>query len=420
MWTAEQGLGNMKKICLLSPGHIASNPRLVKEANSLVQAGYEVRVVAGDTTSFVRPLDASLLASVRWQCDRVGLGTRPVYIWRKLKQKLARIAFQVGARNITTAMWAHSPMAESLSQVARLPSADLYIAHCLAALPAAAIAAERNQAKLGFDAEDFHVGQLANIPEHKTEIEIRDYIERTILPRCDYLTAASPMIAAAYTERYRVKIESILNVFPLSEAPSKLRSSNQKTKSNKFSLYWFSQTIGRDRGLEAIVRAMAQMSSSVTLYLRGIPAAGYVSELMQIANRLGVGDRIHWLPSAPPAEMARLAAAYDIGLSVEPGKDKNNNLCLGNKIFTYLLAGLPIILSKTPAQEALSHQLAEASIVVDIHNPQAIARAIDSWLTNPAAFETSRAVACQLGQQIYNWDIEQYKFLDFVEKVLKC
>ena len=70
----------MKKICLVSPGHVASNPRLVKEANSLLQAGYEVRVVAGDMVPFVRPLDNALLLSVEWTCDRIGLGTRPVYI----------------------------------------------------------------------------------------------------------------------------------------------------------------------------------------------------------------------------------------------------------------------------------------------------------------------------------------------------
>jgi|GEM_PF-7030127 len=59
----------MKKICLVSPGHVASNPRLVKEANSLLQAGYEVRVVAGDMVPFVRPLDNALLLSVEWTCD---------------------------------------------------------------------------------------------------------------------------------------------------------------------------------------------------------------------------------------------------------------------------------------------------------------------------------------------------------------
>ena len=407
----------MKKICLVSPGHVASNPRLVKEANSLVAAGYDVRVVAGDTAPFVRPLDESLLASVKWTtCDRIGLGTHPVYIWRKLKHKLARIAFQFGLRNIYIAMWAHSPMSDLLSQAASVPSADLYIAHCLAALPAAAIAAERNNAKLSFDVEDFHVGELAEIPENKLEIAIRNYIERTLLPRCCYLTASSPMIASVYRNCYGVSIEPILNVFPLSEAPVKTKEVNSK---KRFSLYWFSQTIGADRGIESIISAIGQMQTPVDLYLRGMPTVGYIDVLIQLAHKEGVIDCLYLLPPVPPADMVQLASDYDIGLSIEPGRDTNNSICLGNKIFTCLLAGLPIILSKTPAQEALSHKLLEASIVIDINDPNAIARTLDTFFSNPTNLELSRAVAWKLGREVYNWDIEQNKFLDVVENALK-
>ena len=307
-------------------------------------------------------------------------------------------------------------MSYLLSQAASVPSADLYIAHCLAALPAAAIAAERNNAKLSFDVEDFHVGELAEIPENKLEIAIRDYIERTLLPRCCYLTASSPMIASVYRNRYGVSIEPILNVFPLSEAPVEIKEVNSE---KRVSLYWFSQTIGADREIESIISAIGQMQTPVDLYLRGMPTVGYIDVLIQLAHKEGVIDCLYLLPPAPPADMVRLASDYDIGLSIEPGRDTNNNICLGNKIFTCLLAGLPIILSKTPAQEALSHKLLEASIVIDINDPNAIARTLDTFFSNPTNLELSRAVAWKLGREVYNWDIEQNKFLDVVENALK-
>ena len=405
----------MKKVCLVSPGHIASNPRLVKEANSLVNAGYDVRVVAGDTAPFVRPLDQSLLSSVTWTCDLVGLGTRPVYIWRKLKQKLARAAFQFGVKNIHIAMWAHSPMSDSLAQAAIAQPADLYIAHCLAALPASAIAAHRHNAKLGFDAEDFHVGELAEISDNKLEIAIRDYIERTLLPSCDYLTAASPMIASAYRERYEVEIEPILNVFPLSEAPIKIEKINRK---ERFSLYWFSQTIGADRGIESIIYAMGQMKTPVDLYLRGMPTVGYTDVLTQLADQVGVSERIHLLPSAPPSDMARLASNYDVGLSIELNQPLNRSICLTNKIFTYLLAGLPVILSKTTAQENLAKELNEAVILIDIDNSLGIAQSLDNFLSDPQKLFNAKAKVYKLVTERYNWDIEQQVFLKNIKKVL--
>ena len=50
----------VERICLVSPGHLSSNPRLVKEADALHEAGYAVRVVAGDVTPSVRHLDNTI------------------------------------------------------------------------------------------------------------------------------------------------------------------------------------------------------------------------------------------------------------------------------------------------------------------------------------------------------------------------
>ncbi len=40
----------------------------------------------------------------------------------------------------------------------------------------------------------------------------------------------------------------------------------------------------------------------------------------------------------------------------------NRRLCLGNKIFTYLAAGVPVLLSATPAQSRLGQDLGAAAI----------------------------------------------------------
>lgn len=404
-----------QRICLVSPGHVASNPRLVKEANALQDAGYQVKVVAGDYMEAIRPLDKILLSQVSWSWVQVNNGSKLSYIIRRLKQEIARKIVNIGwIPNLFIAIWAHSPITMKLAKLAAQESADLYIAHCLAALPAAAIAAKKHNAKLGFDAEDFHVGELIQSTQNQGEIKVRDYIERTLLPHCQHLTAASPKIAAAYTHRYGVSIESILNVFPLSEAP---KSSGTKI-GKEYSLYWFSQTIGTDRGLEAIVQAMSLMKTPVCLYLRGIPAAGYKEELTQLAQKLGIGDRITFLPPAPPSEMAQLAASYDIGLSLEITQPFNRAICLTNKIFTYLLAGIPVLMSSTPAQQDLAEELGEVAVLIDIHQPQDIANKLDKLFSNPQSLKNAQIQAQKLRTERYNWDLEKSQFLKIVEQVL--
>ncbi|MEH2197160.1 glycosyltransferase [Nostoc sp.] len=408
-----------KRVCLVSPGHVSCNPRLLKEANALHNAGFHVRVVAGNYSAEARLLDESILPQAPWPWTQVTLGAKPTYLMRRLWQELARRVATTGWIPLSVAIWAHSPMSTKLAKAAAAESADLYIAHCLAALPAAAFAAQKHHAKLGFDAEDFHIGELTDIPANQTEIRVRDRIERTLLPRCQHLTAASPGIATAYAKRYGVNMEPILNVFPLAEAPATTERQQGDRVGSEPSLYWFSQTIGPGRGLESILHAMGQMQTPVRLHLRGIPIPGYSEQLMQLAQEVGVGDRLHLLPPAPTAQMARLASCHDVGLSLELTQPLNRAICLTNKIFVYLLAGLPILMSLTPAQQEFAKQLGEVALLVNINDSAAVAKTLDNLLSNPAKLEIIRTQAWKFGQKIYNWDVKQQNFLQVVERVLR-
>src|SRR5699024_8713131 len=129
------------------------------------------------------------------------------------------------------------------------------------------------------------------------------------------------------------------------------------------------QTIGLDRGLQTFIHAMARTTARVTLDIRGSNRWGHGDRLMELARELGVADRVSLLPMAPPQEMVRLAVDYDIGLSLETDVSENRRVCLTNKIFTYLLAGVPVLLSDTPAQEALAPELDAAARVVSLADP---------------------------------------------------
>jgi glycosyltransferase involved in cell wall biosynthesis len=149
-----------------------------------------------------------------------------------------------------------------------------------------------------------------------------------------------------------------------------------------------------------------------------MPTVGYTDVLTQLAHQVGVSDRIHVLPSAPPSDMAQLASDYDIGLSIELNQPLNRSICLTNKIFTYLLAGLPVILSKTTAQENLAKELNEAVILIDLDNSLGIAQSLDNFLSDPQKLFNAKAKVCKLVTERYNWDIEQQVFLKNIKKVL--
>jgi glycosyltransferase involved in cell wall biosynthesis len=403
-----------KRVCLVSPGHLASNPRLVKEADALHEAGFAVKLIVGDVNPGVRALDDMILRRAPWPVVKVGLGRRPAYLARRLRQSFGRRAFINGIRVAQVAEWALSPYTGRLARAAAAEPADLYIAHYLDALVAATWAARRYDAKLGFDAEDDHIGELA--AEKQSDAAIRWQIEAELLPRCQHLTASSPGIASAYSQRYGVTMTPILNVFPLAQAPPDPPANRN---GRALSIYWFSQTIGPGRGLECFIKAMGRIRGRVTLSIRGSDYLGYSARLKTLAAEVGMADAISFLPSAPPDEMARLAAQHDVGLASELRTPPNRAICLSNKIFTYLLAGIPVLLSNTPAQCELAAKLGIAGRVVDLANPDSMAAELDTWALSEQTLVAAKFAAWKMAQTRYNWDTEKETFLRSVRKTLQ-
>jgi hypothetical protein len=296
--------------------------------------------------------------------------------------------------------------------------ADLFIAHYPAALPAAANAARKYNALYAYDVEDFHLGDPPEGLAYDAQRRVLRAIEARYLPGAAYVTAASPGIADAYVQAYGIERPTvILNVFPLSQAPPgpTVRGFAEPGPS----VYWFSQTIGPNRGLEYAMQAVGMSAAKPHLYLRGSPAVGFAERLRAIAVEADAVDRLHILPPAPPSEMERLAANYDVGFVGETGHTPNRRIALTNKQFSYLLAGIPIVMSDVPAHCALADGLAAAVRLYRTNDPRTLSEAIDSYLCDPSVLARARSVAFNLGQAKLNWDFEQSKLIFCVHNALK-
>lgn len=409
-------LGKGTAVCLVTSTHVSANPRLVKEAEALAQDGFAVYVVAADVNGALRSFDQAVLENAEWDTSFVRRPAFVMYALLTLLQHACRklLRWQI-CRRLFLASRAHNRLTARFAAAAAKVPARLFIAHNLAALPAAAIAARMQNARFAFDAEDFHTQELTAEQRNAGDQVARGIIERMLLPECAYRSAASPMIAEAYNAEYGVKMTPILNVFALSGAPAQ---PSGEAAMNPRSLYWFSQTIGPGRGLDEILAAIGLMKNPPHVYLRGRPAAGYVEQLMANAQTIGGGATVTLLAPAPPTAMVSLSANYTLGLAIEPGSSPNNLMALSNKLFTYLLAGVPVLLSRTPAHESISRELGAAAIVVDVHDRRATADALERFLDDTRLQHRARGEAWRLGRERFNWESERSIFLAAVTKAL--
>ena len=402
-----------RKVCIVGSGSLSSNPRLLKEADALHEAGYEVVAVACDYTDALRAADDEIVATVPWRVRRVPRPTLGRYTGRLALQAARVLEFLHAEPPLALAAEAYGGPARALRRAVAEVAADLYVAHYVPSLPAAAAAAQRHGAMLAFDAEDFHSGEGTGGAREDVRMAMVRRIEGALLRSCTYVTAASPMIGRAYAEEYGLSSPTtILNVFPISMAPPAVPAARD---TETLRAYWFSQTIGLDRGLQSFIHAMARTRTKVTLDVRGSDRWGHGGTLLTLARGLGLGDRVRLLPLAPPSQMALLASRYDIGLSLETDVTESRSLCLTNKIFTYLLAGVPVLMSDTPAQRGLAPDLGTAAAVVSLSNPDEMAAVLDR-LASDAALASAKQTAAKLGRERYNWDYEKNILLDVVAR----
>lgn len=408
----------MASICLITPGQPSINPRLVKEADALVEAGHEVHVICSHVIGWADEADKKLLVSRGWTCSYVGgeIGSWE-YAWTRLRHGLIRKLFGGSQTGTWISYRALTRVTPELLNAVETYEADLYIAHYVGALAAAVRGASKDHAAVGFDAEDLESAYYHASTGPSGIDGLIEAVERECIGKCCYVTAASPGIAAAYQTRYRITPTTILNVFSLDERPVELR---RTSPSGPMRLYWFSQTIGPERGLEDAIRAMGKLKGhKIQLHLRGRVRSEYWNSLQRLMQESGVESQALVLHAPISSEeMIRAAAEFDVGLALEQPVSFNRDICLTNKIFSYLLAGNAIVGSDTSGQRPIMEQIGRAGFLYAAGDVAALAEGLWLWYNNREELHAARHEAWLWGTRRFNWDLEKKKFVEVVNKIL--
>jgi hypothetical protein len=125
-------------------------------------------------------------------------------------------------------------------------------------------------------------------------------------------------------------------------------------------------------------------------------------------------------PPAPPDAMIDLARASDVGLVLEHGISRNRALCVTNKTFTYILAGLAVAGFDTPGQHDIGVDLGRAAMFVPTGDIGALAGALARWGTDPAALDCAKRTAWAAANRRWHWehDAERGTLYRLVEQAL--
>jgi hypothetical protein len=302
---------------------------------------------------WAQALDKEILANAKWKYIQIGATNKAQW-----KYQISRIRFafyRLLNKKISTSLFAeraHARCYKVLLKAAIKLKADWYIGHNPGAMAIAANAAKKTNAKAGFDFEDYYKGEF--LDSNSIEVKRQVFIENKYIKEFNYLSAASPLIKEIIQNDFpslNIPFITLLNTFSLKEQPVFVKA---KVEDNTLNLFWFSQHVGKNRGLQIICEALKEINDiNIHLTLAG----NCTNELKNYFTGMMVGleRNIHFAGLIPPMSLAKFSAQFDVGLALEPGFSQNNNVALSNKIFTYLLAGNAIILSETAMQKKFNN-----------------------------------------------------------------
>lgn len=401
----------MGSIVIITTGQPSTNPRLVKEAISLKKSGFSVTVIYSFWDDWAELADEEILKSnqtISW--IKVGGTKRKNYLLflvTKIAQKTSSYLVNLFSNNVfIQAQTQYRSFFPALSAAFK-NKADLYIAHNIGALPVAALASKKNNSKFAFDFEDFYRGET-NEEKYLHRINL---LENKFLQKTVYTTAASFLIGIAYKNKY-----NFLNPVVISNVFSKKFSPQNITEYNKNSvlkLFWFSQTVGLNRGLQDIIQAINLVEDSVI----ELTILGKADQqiILQLKNLLKKNQhKIIWHSNVNENELFYLATQFDVGLALEPSFSINNNIALSNKIFTYITVGLAVVVSNTQAQEQFIDENEGIGFKYNIGNFEQLSDILKLYINNPKLLNEHKKNALLLANTKYNWELEEQKLIQLI------
>ena len=179
--------------------------------------------------------------------------------------------------------------------------------------------------------------------------------------------------------------------------------------------------IGRPRHLENLVQAMALVEHRDIAFVLMGRGNGLKKELMRITKSHGLlNRRIFFHEPVPVQHLLSYTASADAGIISYPNLGLNKYYCTPNKLFEFIVAGLPILANDLPE---LNRFVAQQGIGMNLpmNSPEDIARTIDVFFSSDLA--KFRAKAQQIVPH-YTWQIQSQKimelYLRFVNEGRRC
>ena len=323
----------MPKINMFVANQFVNDSRVLKEAVSASKAGFQVQVTALRDHENKLPWN-ELLAELNIK--------RVILITTRILPKNLKFKLLIQYIEYTIIL------------VKEGKTANIIHANDVETLPVAVIIKllSLGKTKILYDAHELetHMDGLFGLLKFLFRIG-----ERCCIPFADSTITVSDSIANWYQKHYKIARPGIVRNIP--EINKMLLDKNKSDLKRKFDLkeadmlFIYQGGLAPGRGIERLLKIFSKVNKDRHIVFMGNGPLS--TEVKQYAE---INHNIHYLPAVPQEDVLAHTTTADIGIYLMENTCLNHYYSLPNKLFEYMLAGLPVIINDLPDQRSIIEQ----------------------------------------------------------------
>lgn len=205
-------------------------------------------------------------------------------------------------------------------------------------------------------------------------------------------------IAKEFQKMYGVNYEIIRNI-------AVLRPLSDVTKKDKFILY--QGAVNEGRCFETLIPAMQWVNCKLIICGDG----NFMNQTQNLVKKYALENKVEFKGKISPDNLRNITRQAYIGITLFENKGLSNYYSLANRFFDYLHAGIPQIGVNFPVYKIINDKRPIA-ILLDDTSAKNVASQLNNLLQNKVLYESLQQ-NCMEVREIFNWQIEEKKLLQF-------
>lgn len=280
---------------------------------------------------------------------------------------------------------------------------DVLLSNDLDTLAANFLVSKLQHKKLVYDSHEL----FTEIPEliHKKKVKnVWLKLEQFIFPKLKNCYTVNESIAKIYTQKYSVNVAVIKNYPHFKEIKKGKLPFNSNGK--KIIIYQGAVNIGR--GLELVIETMKLLENHILVI---IGDGDILEKLKKDVSTNNFTQKVKFLGNISPEKLKTITPLADIGFSLEENLGLNYYYALPNKVFDYIQAEIPIIVSDLPEMKQIVLTYKVGEILLE-RTPNDLAKLIEKVSKNNY-FE-----ALKKAKKIVTWQSQEEKLFTIFKNLM--